>query len=134
MNQLKIALLQSSFVIGNPMHNAKHLDKLIRESIVDGAELIVTPEDALSGYLPEDLLYRDDHYQLVIEAFEYIKNQAYPITLFIGLPFLLDDKLMNRVLFYKMAKKFYSMINNAYQTIVYLMKNDILQQVKKIKY
>lgn len=96
MSKLTTALLQAPFVIGNPIENAKILDAMIQQAIDSGAELIITPECALSGYLPEDLLFRDDQLEQINLALEKLLQKSYPATIVVGLPVLENNALFNR--------------------------------------
>ena len=104
MSDLTLALLQSSFIIGNPMHNAKHLCQQIEEAIENKANLIITAECALSGYLPEDLLFRADHQLQVQQAINYILSKQYKAVIILGCPTLYDGELYNRALIIKDGK------------------------------
>jgi NAD+ synthase (glutamine-hydrolysing) len=95
MAQLKIALLQAPFFIGNPLKNALLLDEMIQDAITHQADLIITPECALSGYLPEDLLFRQDHQEQVKAALNYLLTKNYLATVVIGLPVAQNDCLYN---------------------------------------
>jgi NAD+ synthase (glutamine-hydrolysing) len=53
---VKIALLQINPTVGDLAGNAKLIAGAVREAGVRGADLAVTPELALVGYLPRDLL------------------------------------------------------------------------------
>src|SRR5262245_33458499 len=53
---MKIALLQINPTVGDLVGNAGLIADALREAGADGADLAVTPELALVGYLPRDLL------------------------------------------------------------------------------
>jgi NAD+ synthase/NAD+ synthase (glutamine-hydrolysing) len=53
---VKIALLQIDPIVGDLQGNAELLRQAAREAAARGAELAVSPEQALVGYLPRDLL------------------------------------------------------------------------------
>src|SRR5947207_3370168 len=53
---MKIALLQINPTVGDLAGNARLIATAVREAGTKGADLAVTPELALVGYLPRDLL------------------------------------------------------------------------------
>jgi NAD+ synthase (glutamine-hydrolysing) len=57
---LKIALLQLNTVVGDLTGNAARIADAVRAAAAAGADLAVTPELALVGYLPRDLLLKSD--------------------------------------------------------------------------
>ena len=58
MANLRFALAQHDFPVGAVAANADRVRALMREARAGGADLLVCPELALSGYPPEDLLLR----------------------------------------------------------------------------
>jgi NAD+ synthase (glutamine-hydrolysing) len=58
MAMLRLALAQFDFPVGAVAANADRVRALMREADAGGADLLVCPELALSGYPPEDLLLR----------------------------------------------------------------------------
>lgn len=57
---MKIALLQINTVAGDLVGNSERIASAVRKAQSQGAELCVTPELALCGYPPRDLLLRED--------------------------------------------------------------------------
>ena len=57
---MKIAVAQINTTVGDFAGNAARIREAIEVAREAGAELVVTPEMALSGYPPEDLLFRND--------------------------------------------------------------------------
>ncbi len=55
---IKIALAQQDFPVGDMTGNLARAQKCIALAIAKGADLILFPEMAISGYPPEDLLLR----------------------------------------------------------------------------
>src|SRR4026209_1893698 len=53
---MKVALLQINPTVGDLSGNARLIADAVREAGTRGADLAVTPELALVGYLPRDLL------------------------------------------------------------------------------
>jgi NAD+ synthetase len=64
MAGLKIALAQIDCTVGDIAGNAKRILAAAQEAKALGADLLLTPELALCGYPPEDLLLRPDFYRL----------------------------------------------------------------------
>jgi NAD+ synthase (glutamine-hydrolysing) len=58
MAALRLALAQFDFPVGAVAANADRVRALMRDARTGGADLLVCPELALSGYPPEDLLLR----------------------------------------------------------------------------
>ena len=54
---MRIALAQINPTVGDAPGNADRIIRRIAEARRQGARLLVTPELALSGYPPEDLLF-----------------------------------------------------------------------------
>ena len=57
---MKIAVAQINMTVGDFAGNADRIRRAIDQARSRGAALVVTPELSLSGYPPEDLLFRDD--------------------------------------------------------------------------
>ncbi len=54
---MRLALLQVNAVLGDPVRNGQTLEAGYREAVARGAELVLTPELAVVGYLAEDRLW-----------------------------------------------------------------------------
>ncbi len=84
---LRIVLAQLNFLVGDVAGNAQ---KIIQATIAarddQQADLIVFPELAITGYPPEDLLYRQDFYQRIDAALKQIAEQANGIDIILGYP------------------------------------------------
>src|SRR5215212_2462379 len=57
---MKVAVAQINTTVGDFAGNADRIRKAIDAARAGGAALVITSELALSGYPPEDLLFRDD--------------------------------------------------------------------------
>jgi len=77
---MKIALLQINPTVGDLAGNAKLIADAAREAAARGADLAVTPELALVGYLPRDLLLSPG---FVAESWDTLHRLATGLT---GLP------------------------------------------------
>lgn len=83
---MKIAIAQLNFVVGDLQGNAKKILDAAQQAHQQGAAILVTPELALSGYPPEDLLLRDDFNQSCADALHQIASQTHDIMLLVGHP------------------------------------------------
>jgi NAD+ synthetase len=92
---MKLAIAQFNFTVGDFAGNAEIILIAAREAIAGGAKLLITPELALAGYPPEDLLLRDDFYQASNFALQHIANQRLDIALLVGHPHQIGDKRYN---------------------------------------
>ncbi|HUW36709.1 MAG TPA: NAD+ synthase [Rhodocyclaceae bacterium] len=63
MSSLKIAIAQSNCTVGDLAGNARLILAAAQRASAQGADLMLTPELALAGYPPEDLLLRPDFYR-----------------------------------------------------------------------
>lgn len=70
---MKIALAQINPIVGDLEGNARKIRNIVKEVNKEKADLIVTSELALLGYLPRDLLLYPG---FIKEAFEVLKNLA----------------------------------------------------------
>ncbi|MDX2218493.1 MAG: NAD+ synthase [Burkholderiales bacterium] len=83
---MKIAVAQINTTVGDFAGNAKLLVDCIEVAREEGATLFVAPELALSGYPPEDLLYREDFSKQAQAALEQVATVAQGITVIVGYP------------------------------------------------
>jgi len=71
---IKIDISQINPIVGDLNNNAQQIIDLTIEAAQQGADLLVFPELALTGYLPEDLLLRAGFIQQVEDKVDLIKN------------------------------------------------------------
>ena len=92
---MKIAIAQINCTVGDLRGNCAKITDYARRAQLLGASLLITPELALSGYPPEDLLLRDDFH--IACAKELIKlSLAVPdITIIVGHPHKQNGQLYN---------------------------------------
>ncbi|MBL0141253.1 MAG: NAD+ synthase [Betaproteobacteria bacterium] len=83
---MKIAVAQINTTVGDFTGNAQRIRAAIDQARAAGAELVVTPEMALSGYPPEDLLFRNDFCDQCQEALFALAAYAPGIAVVIGHP------------------------------------------------
>lgn len=93
---MKIAIAQINAMVGDMHGNAKKIIAYAQEAYAAGADLLVTPELALCGYPPEDLLYRDDFMAANQRALDEIcKGIPTQLSLLIGHPHKSKGMLFN---------------------------------------
>ncbi|HRD33302.1 MAG TPA: NAD+ synthase [Rhodocyclaceae bacterium] len=94
---LTIAIAQFNLVVGDLEANAERIVKAAEDARVAGAALLITPELALSGYPPEDLLLRPDFYRACALQLECIAalTRSIDLVLVVGHPFERDGRRFN---------------------------------------
>ena len=87
MTTLRIALAQFDFPVGAVARNAERIATMIAEARDEyGADIVLFPELALSGYPPEDLLMRPGFLRDCAEAIERVAEAAKGIVAVVGWP------------------------------------------------
>ncbi len=76
MSTLRIAVAQLNCVVGDLDHNAALILDAAHRAAAQGAGLLLTPELALCGYPPEDLLLRPDFHRACAHALARIAAEA----------------------------------------------------------
>ena len=95
-----IALAQANFLVGDVENNAAKIKQLIAQAREKGnADLVVFPELALSGYPPEDLLFRASFRRRCNELIEEIAESCNGIAAIVGFPHFDDGRLFNAAAF-----------------------------------
>ena len=83
---LSIAVAQLNFTVGDLSANADRIIAALDRARALGADLLLTPELALAGYPPEDLLLRADFYRACAHEVSRIAAHTQGITLVLGHP------------------------------------------------
>jgi len=83
---MKIALAQQNFHIGNFELNGSKIISAIQQAKQQGADLIVFPELAVSGYPPRDFLEFSDFIERCEKTILAISAEAYGIAVIVGTP------------------------------------------------
>ncbi len=91
----RIALAQTDFPVGAVKDNGQQLQRLRDQAAAAGADLLLTPELALSGYPPEDLLFRPGFQARVDHELRVLASAGHPTDLLVGHPSRSDDRLYN---------------------------------------
>lgn len=84
VTHMKIGIAQINAVVGDFPGNAKRILSSYRECIEQGAELVMTPEMALVGYPPMDLLFRTEFVPKCLQALDYLADEVGEIPLVVG--------------------------------------------------
>ncbi len=93
---IKIQIAQFNAIVGDITQNTQKMLSLITEAADSGAHLVVFPEMSLTGYPPEDLLFRDGFMVQVEERIDYLcESIPSSISVLFGAPSRNDDLLFN---------------------------------------
>ena len=92
---MKIAIAQINATVGDLTGNVSRIVEFAARAQGEGATLMVTPELALCGYPPEDLLLREDFLAACDQALQDLAARAGNVTLVVGHPRLSDGKRYN---------------------------------------
>lgn len=86
-SRLRIAMAQANLLVGDVEGNAEQIISLADQARDQlGADVVVLPELALTGYPPEDLLLRSSLHARVHRALERIKRAVRGIDVIVGFP------------------------------------------------
>jgi NAD+ synthetase len=86
MSTLRIALAQINCTVGDLAGNAGRIAGFAAHARAAGAQLMVTPELALCGYPPEDLLLRPDFYRAGARVLRDLAARLEGIAVVVGHP------------------------------------------------
>lgn len=92
---LSIALAQLNLLVGDIEGNTERMLQIVQEQQKAGADLVMFTELALSGYPPEDLLYRNDFYQRCDAQLQRLQQASAEVAILVGHPWREGDKLYN---------------------------------------
>lgn len=102
---MKIALAQMNFLVGDIYGNADRVITMYHDIVKQyHADLIVFPELTLSGYPPEDLLFRPGFYKRCERALEKISGTAQEAAIILGYPECKKNCLYNKAGFIQQQK------------------------------
>jgi len=91
---VRLALAQMNTVVGDLDGNRARIVDRLGEARAAGAELVLFPELAVTGYPPEDLLLRPGFLRAATESLEAIAAETKGIAALVGTPHL-DRDLFN---------------------------------------
>lgn len=92
---MKIAFAQYNFAVGDLAGNVARIVAAANDARAQGASLLVTPELALTGYPPEDLLLREDFLAASEQALRDLAMRVQGIALLVGHPCSRRDRRYN---------------------------------------
>src|SRR5688572_28553827 len=92
---MKIAIAQLNATVGDLSGNVARIADFAARARREGADLVVTPELALCGYPPEDLLLRADFLEACDQAMQDLAARVRDVTLVVGHPRAADGKRYN---------------------------------------
>jgi NAD+ synthase (glutamine-hydrolysing) len=88
---LRLALAQINSRVGDIEGNVEKISERIAQARDAGAELVLFPELAVTGYPPEDLLLKEHFLQAASEAVSELAREAQGIVALVGFPERADD-------------------------------------------
>jgi NAD+ synthase (glutamine-hydrolysing) len=91
---MRIALAQMNTIVGDLDGNRERIVRRLEEAREAGADLVLFPELAVTGYPPEDLLLRPGFLRAAARTLDDIASQTSGITALVGTPHL-DRDLYN---------------------------------------
>lgn len=83
---MRIAVAQFNATVGDLTGNVERIIDFATQAKAQGAQVLLTPELALCGYPPEDLLLRPDFYRACKRALDTLAENVEGIALVIGYP------------------------------------------------
>ncbi len=92
---IRIALAQIDLTVGDAPGNALRIVESAHRARAAGADLVVLPELALSGYPPEDLLFHRGFRRRIEAGLESIRSQVHGIDVLVGYPAYEDGHISN---------------------------------------
>ncbi|MBS1210159.1 MAG: synthase [Proteobacteria bacterium] len=92
---LKIAVAQLNSTVGDLAGNAAKIRHAALQARTDGAHLLITPELALCGYPPEDLLLRADLFRACETELQDLAEACVGIDVLVGHPLAEEDQRYN---------------------------------------
>lgn len=92
---LKIAIAQINVTVGDLPGNAERIYEFACRAKAQGADVLLTPELALCGYPPEDLLLREDFYTACDETLDALAARLPGISVIVGHPLARDGRRFN---------------------------------------
>ncbi len=96
-NRLRLIMAQLNFLVGDIEGNTtKILAAIQAAKETYTADLIIFPELALSGYPPEDLLYRNELFERIAKVLPEIQAASHDIDVILGYPEKRDGACYNQ--------------------------------------
>lgn len=101
MRSIRIALCQINPTVGDIKGNTKKILSFIEKAKEQKAQIIAFPELALTGYIPEDLLFYPVFIKKAEEAVNEIARKVEDFIVILGLPIKQEDLYNSAVLIYQ---------------------------------
>ncbi len=92
---MHLAIAQINCTVGDIAGNSGKIVAAVSNAKAQGASLLITPELALTGYPPEDLLLREDFNQASETALIELAKKTQGITLLVGHPRVFEGACYN---------------------------------------
>src|SRR5689334_15929725 len=92
---MKIAIAQINATVGDLAGNVARIADFAARARKEGADLMVTPELALCGYPPEDLLLREDFLAACDRALDDLASKTNGAAIVVGHPRAANGKRFN---------------------------------------
>jgi len=92
---LTVSIAQINPTVGSFKQNTQLILYAITQAQQENADAVLFPELVITGYPPEDLLFRPAFIQKVEDTLKLIAKAAKDITVIMGAPILRDGKLFN---------------------------------------
>jgi len=92
---LLLSIAQINPIVGDFKHNTQLIVDAIQQAKGDKADAVLFPELVLTGYPPEDLLFRPAFLKKVESTLAEIAKAATGITVILGAPVQINNKLFN---------------------------------------
>ncbi|MFP3014071.1 MAG: NAD+ synthase [Arsenophonus sp.] len=101
---LNVALAQLNFLVGDIEGNSERMVKEAKAQHLQKVDLVLFSELSLTGYPPEDLLFRLDFYQRCMKQLNSLKDSSQNIGIVIGHPWKENKKYYNALSFFYQRK------------------------------
>ncbi|WP_413482791.1 NAD+ synthase [Morganella psychrotolerans] len=101
---LNIALAQLNFLVGDIEGNGERILKTVAEQQQNGADLVMFSELALSGYSPEDLVFRPDFHQRTEQVLTQIEQASHDCAILLGHTWHENGYIYNALSFFEQGK------------------------------
>jgi NAD+ synthase (glutamine-hydrolysing) len=88
---MRLALAQINTVVGDLDGNRQRIVRRLHEAREAGADVVLFPELAVTGYPPEDLLFRPEFLRQARRSLDRIAAEATDIAALVGFPWLERD-------------------------------------------
>ena len=101
--RLRVALAQVNPTVGDIPGNTRIITDHIRRAVDAQADLVAFPELCLTGYPPEDLLYKDSFLKAADDALQQIIQASANITAIVGIPSVHPERSRSAATLYNAA-------------------------------